>query len=430
MKSFIKKLLFRRTAYLVFLILSHFILQPLCSEDEEQQPETAAESDLSLPESWQDIVAFVKYMQSKKKPLFYCEPLTNTFYYYKDKTNFYSESRYNFEFALAYTSLYQSGTIGIPPTDVFGDDYELWAYLSLTRPNSNHPSLIAIKAEGRNKFTSIPPRLLFLNIGSLWGTTTVHSQQPFNLIQLWWEYHLIKDITGIRAGKMDITDFIDIYNYISPDYGFISEGLSSNLTIPFPDNGLTFQIATKARKDTYFQAVIADANGDRRTLAVDSFFEEEEYFSAIEFGYVPKFCFGQGKYHLTVWHKDHQKKENIPSARGFTLSLEQTVGEHFHPFIRYGYGEGKVAPTTQMVAAGFGIKKPFNRKDDLFGFGFVWGKPHDNKLRDQYMVESFYRLQLFPHVQISPDIQLYIHPSYSPKETRVGVISIRLRIDG
>jgi porin len=397
---------------------------------EFEPPTTGAEAnDLKLPESWQDIVAFVEMMKGENEdPLFKRDPLMWTIHQ-KQCINRWTNCKLNYDFALGYSSLYQKATAGGPPTDAMGDDYEMWGVFSLTPDGSKHPSIIAIKAEGRSRYASLTPGELGPAIGSLWPTTATYSRQNFSLIQFWWEYHLVKDQLGFRVGKMDVTDFIDIYQYIVSDYGFINGGLTANMTIPFPANSLTFQLSGNIGKNGYFMATIADINAEKTSLSLDTFFTEGEYFTSFEFGYVPTYSNGKGRYHLSAWYVDSQKKTGRRAGQGVTLSLEQQIGEHFHPFVRYGYGHGNTAPCEQMMNIGFGIEKPFCRESDLFLMGYVWGRPFDNDKRDQHMFETLYRIQVFPNWQLSPDFQLIINPSDNNKDDVIAVLGLRLRIE-
>jgi hypothetical protein len=48
-------------------------------------------------------------------------------------------------------------------------------------------------------------------------------------------------------------------------------------------------------------------------------------------------------------------------------------------------------------------------------------------LGDQGVGEVFYRLQVTPHMQLTPSFQLIIHPSRAPDEDLIGVFGIRFR---
>ena len=84
----------------------------------------------------------------------------------------------------------------------------------------------------------------------------------------------------------------------------------------------------------------------------------------------------------------------------------------------------------QLLSGGIGVYDPLQLGIDanLFGLAFAWGEPEVNSLRSQYVIESFLRLQVFPSIQITPDIQLIIHPSEAPDENILAVFGMRFRI--
>ena len=67
-------------------------------------------------------------------------------------------------------------------------------------------------------------------------------------------------------------------------------------------------------------------------------------------------------------------------------------------------------------------------RNDVFAFAFAIGEPRQNNLRTQYVLESFYRIQLFSIVQVTPDIQFIINPSNNPKQDLIVVYGIRFRV--
>jgi len=60
--------------------------------------------------------------------------------------------------------------------------------------------------------------------------------------------------------------------------------------------------------------------------------------------------------------------------------------------------------------------------------GVGWAKPADGSLRDQYVVEIFYRLQIAENVAITLDLQLLIDPALNPAEDVIVVVGVRGRL--
>jgi porin len=47
---------------------------------------------------------------------------------------------------------------------------------------------------------------------------------------------------------------------------------------------------------------------------------------------------------------------------------------------------------------------------------------------DQYTIETYYRLQVLNHLQVTPDLQLLFNPAFNPDEDRVWIFSLRARL--
>ena len=56
-----------------------------------------------------------------------------------------------------------------------------------------------------------------------------------------------------------------------------------------------------------------------------------------------------------------------------------------------------------------------------------WEEPSNRALRDQYVVEGFYRFYLTLHTHLTPDIQVVIDPANAPTKDAVTVFGLRLR---
>ena len=83
---------------------------------------------------------------------------------------------------------------------------------------------------------------------------------------------------------------------------------------------------------------------------------------------------------------------------------------------------------SQVASAGVGIFNPLGNDGDVFGVGFAWIDPDNDMLRDEYVIETFYRIQVTRTLQFTPDFQLIINPSANTEEDVVGVFGLRFRI--
>ena len=339
------------------------------------------------------------------------------------------------EFALAYTVLYQvatTATQGEQRNHAAGgiiDFSGLWEILS---EKGEYPGYIGFRSSSKHRlFTDIPPSQLAENIGSLWRTDGEFGVNNFFISQFWWEQHLFNDEVIFRIGKIDQFDYIDSFNFSSSKLFFINSAFSDNPTISFPGNGLGAAALYNPNDFFYMLGSIGDANGKSSGFDFDAFFSEQEFFTGVEIGILPKINgLGNGNYHVALWHSDRIKKQNIPTGKGVAITFQQQLWNDYNTFLRYSYSNGRVTNLKQLLSAGVGVYDPFylGMKDNLIGLAIAWGEPKDNNLRSQYVIESFLRLQVFRSVQVTPDIQLIINPSEAPDENIVAVFGMRFRL--
>jgi len=61
-----------------------------------------------------------------------------------------------------------------------------------------------------------------------------------------------------------------------------------------------------------------------------------------------------------------------------------------------------------------------------------WGEANENSfgagLKDQYVIETYYRYQLTQQLAITPDVQLLIDPAQNPNHDRLWVLGLRARL--
>ncbi len=339
------------------------------------------------------------------------------------------------DLVIAYTALYQvasNATQKDKINNAAGGILDFSGRLEVLSEKGSYPGYIGFRSSTKHRlFTDITPSQLAENIGSLWRTDGDFSKNNFFISQLWWEQHIFNDKVVFRVGKILQIDYIDSFNFSSSKLFFINSAFSDNPTIPFPDNGLGGAILFQPNETVYMLASIGDANAKSATFDFGTFFGEGEFFYGVEIGVLPQINrLGKGNYHVAYWHSDRRKKKKIPSGNGIAITLQQDLGRDYSVFIRYSLSNGSVTNLKMLASGGVGIYDPLRLgyDDNLLGFALAWGEPEQNGLRAQYVMESFLRIQLFPSVQITPDIQLIIHPSEAPEQDLVAVFGMRFRL--
>lgn len=332
------------------------------------------------------------------------------------------------QFGISYTSLYQivSNTF-TGENDAASGVLEIGGSWTLLGRNTQHPGALGFVFADRHRYgTRLSPSELNAQFGSLWQTALAHEEFDFVPSELWWEQNLIKDRIIVRFGKVDAGGVYDYFKYKNPREGFLSDPFALNNTIAYPGEGPGAMLGL-TDGTLYLLAGIHDANGDGRKFDLESFFERSEFFTAVELGYEPVLQYGKGSYQMTIWHVNRRDLAMIPDGWGFTVFAEQQFGRLL-PFLKYGHSEGGAASLTDMIATGVVFEEMFDRKNDVLGLGFSWGRPTDRSLDSQTGIEAFYRLQLLDELAVTANIQAIFNPASNPaSKGPVTVFGLRLR---
>jgi porin len=306
--------------------------------------------------------------------------------------------------------------------DIFGK----WSIFS----SSSNDGYIGFAIENRHHLAPITPANLNKTIGLRWQTADGFNQQKLSLIQIWWEQYLFNHHFGFRVGKIDQYDFFDANDYESSNLYFVNEALSSNPAIAAPSNGLGAVIGIFIKK-LYMLAGIGDTNAEKTSLNFSAFWKKQQYFRAIEFGYHNEIDQNWGNnYHVTLWSTDPQSKpDGTQKNQGFTLSMSQHFNNNIIYLLRYShaYPPKNSKLIQNLVVSGIIFKNLFLIPHNLLGFGFGCGSFRNVK-QPQYVAESFFRIQITPYTQITPDLQLILNPSNIKNRNTVFVFGLRARI--
>jgi porin len=144
-----------------------------------------------------------------------------------------------------------------------------------------------------------------------------------------------------------------------------------------------------------------------------------------ELGYAPKDFLGLGPGIYRIQPFIAESGGPAQPGLGFDLQQQLGAGSPFAWFGRFGFSGAQVpADASAQIGTGFLVHAPLRNlgliprlSNDLLGLGFVWSQPpntgktvyHDN----EYVLESFYTLQLTPTIRLQPDLQVVWNPAYS-----------------
>lgn len=110
------------------------------------------------------------------------------------------------------------------------------------------------------------------------------------------------------------------------------------------------------------------------------------------------------------------------------VSLDQDVGNDYGAFFRYSYASEDWRAFRQRIGAGIQIKHPLGYEFDRIGLAAWWAEPTARALDGEYGLEAFWKLQLAPYLELTPDVQIIFDPQGDPDRGTVWIGALRLRV--
>jgi porin len=183
-----------------------------------------------------------------------------------------------------------------------------------------------------------------------------------HLFQIAGENHL-----GLTLGLLDSTGWLDENAYAADELGqFMNDALVHNpvLNLPAYDTGAaaSFEAGAWSLKGI----VMRSKTGDDA--------DQDFTYHGLQLGWKTETAQGEGNYRLIVYRTSKDflvEEEQFDGLSGWGLSVDQSIGEHFGVFARYGRQSENVGVDYQAMASlGQSVKGGlWGRSDDHAGFG-------------------------------------------------------------
>ena len=178
--------------------------------------------------------------------------------------------------------------------------------------------------------------------------------------------------------------------------------------------------------------MVREAEGTTEGITFDNL-NKNKWETALELGLTPTSLggMGEGYYRLTTYFTDSigEAEHSQPEGWAVSLSADQDIGEKVGAVFRYSWASEDYRAFKQRVAVGVQIKQPFNYKYDRIGLGAWWGDPTGDGYDAEYGMEMYWKFQLAPYLEVTPDFQFILNPQIDQERDAVAVVGLRLRIE-
>ena len=277
----------------------------------------------------------------------------------------------------------------------------------------------------------------YLNVGQ-YGTSGVQFAQSLgissfasdsssntNLFRaIAWRQQLADGLIDLRIGQLEPTTLFNASPYANDNRAFLASPLSNEASRTLPASGIGMTIKAEVLEGVFLGGGIADANGKGEFLDFNSFFRGD-YVSSAYVAFQPDIpCLGRGNYQFALHMVD--ATDSTPYSRFLGINAEQSLGEDWALFAKYNRADKRQPAVKQSAAGGIVWKTAFGFQEDWLGMGVGWSEPTNQTLRDEYVAEAFWRMQLTPLIQVTPSVQFWFDPSLTPNDDFQSVFTIRL----
>ena len=274
--------------------------------------------------------------------------------------------------------------------------------------------------------TSGPVQTPQTNVGTLTNPTQFWlTQSGFRVAELAWQQSFNAGHMVVLAGVIDQGNYLDTNAYANNARGqFLNSALANSMVLPLPAFNYGLNLQWQPSNDWYTMLGYSVGNA-LPGQSPGTNFSWESWSLEWETGYAPSDVLGLGP---GVYRVQPFLARNGAVQGGLAFNLQQQLGRNspLGWFGRFGFGGSQVSGGAKaQVGTGVVMQAPLKYvgwvpqlNNDLLGAGFVWSQPSatTNTVyhNAEYVLETFYTLQLSPMSQLQPDLQIVWNPAFNP----------------
>ena len=250
-------------------------------------------------------------------------------------------------------------------------------------------------------------------------------QEPITVNVLYWRQDLLAKRLSFYVGKIHPNEFVTLSMFNNDERTqFLNGANDGNLAVAFDGTyagggAVEFQ----ATRHIYIHAIAVDTEGaQQRNIET---LVDRKYAEGVELGWRSG-SLGEEYRHFRIgmWRDDTQ---NLGSGYGGGFGYDHEFHNGWTPFGRVALSTSTGTAVKQVDGIGLARVYPFGRRRDMFAMAYNYSVASQGKHHES-VFESFYRLRLTQSVNIGPDLEVSIHPTYASKAYSTTLLGARMEI--
>ena len=251
-------------------------------------------------------------------------------------------------------------------------------------------------------------------------------QQPITVNILYWRQDFLRKRLSFYVGKIHPNEYVTLSMFNNDETTqFLNGANDGNLAVAY-DGAYAGGAAVEfqASQHVFVHAVAIDTEGaQQRNIET---LVDRKYAEGVEIGWSSGSVGEKYRlYRVGMW-RDDTKSQGSGYGGGFEFDHELVNG--WTPFGRFSFATRTGTPIKDAYGLGLAQVHPFGRRGDMFGAAFNYTEPNAPGKHHESVFESFYRLRLTQSVEVGPDVEVSIHPTYATRAYTTTLLSARMRI--
>jgi porin len=251
-------------------------------------------------------------------------------------------------------------------------------------------------------------------------------QEPITLNILYWRQDFLGKRLSFYVGKIHPNEYVTLSMFNNDERTqFLNGANDGNLAVAsdgtYAGGGA---VEFQATKHVFVHAIAVDTEGaQQRNIET---LVDRKYAEGAEVGWSSGSPGEKYKLYRAGMWRDDTKDRGSGYGGGFEFDHELTDG--WTPFGRFSFATKTGTAIKDEYGLGLAQVHPFGRRGDMFGAALNYSEPNAPAKHHESIFESFYRLRLTQSVEVGPDVEVSIHPTYATRAYTTTLLSARMRI--
>lgn len=251
-------------------------------------------------------------------------------------------------------------------------------------------------------------------------------QEPITVNILYWRQDFLDKRLSFYVGKIHPNEYVTLSMFNNDERTQFLNGTNDGNDAVASDGTYAGggAVEFQASQHVFVHAVAVDTEGSQQgniETMVD-----RKYAEVVEAGWTSGSLGGKYRlYRAGVWRDDTKDRG---SGHGGGFEFDHELFDGWTPFGRFAFGTRTGTAIKDEYELGLAQVHPFGRRGDMFGTSFAYSEPNAPAKHHESVFESFYRLRLTQSVELGPDLEVSIHPTYATRAYTTTLLGARMRI--